>query len=516
MTRKIFALLLVMAMLFSITACNNPVEPTDSTANPTNPTTKPTEPTPSDDYYLGLTNTHLDSIGKVTADIFDNQMNVNWNFSWEGDQTVEYNATKVDFDSIAADNDVIWRLGLAGEEGTVTTGNAGWGVQLWAKGEGNIAYMYNKIDVPEYATQFRVWASSNTDNHWSGSGAIRAVALYKGADGNYVKHIFVPKAETFTEGSTAFFNEENGTVEFSNAMWNMPGTLDGCMIIYDMADLAGKEDVVIVVESVGLGTILGDEYTEAAEGVPAGEVMPECVIIKRVMFIVEKPVEPGPGDGTTTTPGIPVDQEVYHGMTGNDLDALASIEAGEFGDFMNVHWNFAWDGNPVAGKVDFAGTAGADSKIWKTGVEGNAAHGDAGWGVQLAPTGVGSNAYLYAKLDVPAEGISQFRIWAALLKNADWSGNAAIRVVAAYKDADGNYVREILVPINEAAQFYNEEDGTVRISGNDWGVDGIPDGMMIYGLGNLAGKEDVVIFVEAIGIEDGTTDHVIVKRIMFL
>ena len=72
------------------------------------------------------------------------------------------------------------------------------------------------------------------------------------------------------------------------------------------------------------------------------------------------------------------------------------------------------------------------------------------------------------------------------------------------------------MPINEAAQFYNEADGTVRISGNDWGVDGIPDGMMIYGLGNLAGKEDVVIFVEAIGIEDGITDHVIVKRIMFL
>ena len=211
-----------------------------------------------------------------------------------------------------------------------------------------------------------------------------------------------------------------------------------------------------------------------------------------------------------------VEQDVYLGMTAAELDALACIEAGEFGDYMNVRWNFAWDGNPVADKVDFTQTAGADSKIWKIGIVGNSAFGDAGWGVQMAPTGVGSNAFMYTKLDIPAEGISQFRIWAALLKNENWSGNAAIRAVAVYKDADGNYVRETLVPINEAIQFYNEEDGTVRISGNDWGVNDIPDGMMIYGLGNLAGKEDVVIFVEAIGIEDGITDHVIVKRIMFL
>ena len=211
-----------------------------------------------------------------------------------------------------------------------------------------------------------------------------------------------------------------------------------------------------------------------------------------------------------------VEQEVYLGMTAAELDALACSEAGEFADYMNVRWNFAWDGNPVADKVDFTQNAGADSKIWKIGIVGNSAFGDAGWGVQMAPTGVGSNAFMYTKLDIPAEGISQFRIWAALLKNETWSGNAAIRAVAVYKDADGNYVRETLVPINEAAQFYNEADGTVRISGNDWGVNGIPDGMMIYGLGNLAGKEDVVIFVEAIGIEDGITDHVIVKRIMFL
>jgi len=552
MTRKFLALLLAMVMLLSFAACDitwpdlpffgsDPTEPSDPTdpaptdpaptdPAPTDPAPTdpaPTDPTPTEpagnDVYLGLTDSHLDAIGKVTADIFDAQMNGGWNFGWEGDATLEHNATKFDFDFDAADSEVTWRLGGYGAEGSVLHINGGWCTGLWAKGEGNVSYMYNKLDIPEYATQFRVWAVSRTDNHWSGSGAVRAVALYKDADGNYVKHVFVPKAETFTEGSTAFYNEEKGTVEFSNAIENMPGVPDG-MIIYDIGELAGKEDVTIVVESVGLGTILGDEFTEAAEGVPAGEAMPECVLVKRVIFIVEPPAPPVDPEATQpVTPEIPVDQEVYNGMTGTALDALATIEGAEFGTYMNETWNFGWHGatpDVTATKVDFAGTA-ADSKIWHLGAVGTAGHGNAGWGVQLAPTGVGSNAYMYAKLDVPAEGITQFRIWTAILENLDpaanWSGKGAVRAVACYKNENGNYIRQTLVPVGEAASMFNAEDGTTRITAaGDWTVTGISDGMIIYDLGGLAGKEDVTIFVEALGITEGMTDHFIVKRIMFL
>lgn len=517
MTRKLLALLLAMVMLFSFTACTNTTNSTVGSA--VEPTDDPTvEPEPTETVYLDLTATHLDSIGKVTADIFDTQMNVNWNFGWEGDGSLEHNATKVDFDGTAAETDLIWRLGAYGAEGTVIPSNAGWGVSLLAKGEGNVAYMYNKVDLPEYATEFRVWGVSHTSNHWSGSGAVRAVALYKDADGNYVKHVFTPKADTFTpDNTTAFFDEKTGTLQFSNSNWSMPGLLDGCMIVYDMADLAGKEDVIIVIESVGLGTIFGDEYTEAAEGVPTGEVMPENFFAKRVLFVVEPPAPPVDPDVTqTTSPSIPADQEVYLDKTGNDLDALAGITGDAFADAMNVQWNFGWDGNPVAGKVDFAGTE-ADSTEWHLGTVGTASHGDAGWGVELAPAGVGSNAYMYTKLDVPAEGLSQFRIWTAILNNPDANrtGNGAIRAVACYKNEDGTYTRQILVPVGEAAKFYNAEDGTTRITAaGDWAVTGIGDGMIIYDMSGLAGKQ-VTIFVEAIGITEGAVDHFIVKRIIF-
>ncbi len=306
MTRKIIAMLLALIMLLSLAACdpaepnpsNDPQpsqsdpaatdpEPSQSDPAPTDPTPTESQPTGSEgqEVYLGMTDVYLDSLPKVTADVFQKHMEVDWNFGWEGNATLEHNATKADFAGTASAEQVIWRLGLQGAEGAVLTDNAGWGVQLWTKGEGNIAYMYNKLDIPADMTQFRIWGVSNTNYDWSGSGAIRAVALYKNENGEYVKHVFTPVADTFIGNQTTKFNEEKGTVEFANGIWSIPDVLDNCMIIYDMADLAGKEDVVIVIESVGLGLILGDEYTEAAEGVPAGEVMPECVIIKRVMFL---------------------------------------------------------------------------------------------------------------------------------------------------------------------------------------------------------------------------------------
>ena len=296
-------MLLALVMVLALVACDtqtpDPTDPKPSQTDPKPTDPKPTDPKPTDpkptdpkptepqgkEVYLGMTDVYLDSLPKVTSDVFQKHMEVDWNFGWEGDASLEHNATKADFAGTATADQVIWRLGLQGEEGTVLTDNAGWGVQLWTKGEGKIAYMYNKLDIPSNVTQFRVWGVSNTSNDWSGSGAIRAVALYKNEQGEYVKHVFVPTADTFTGNQTTKFNEEKGTVEFANGLWSIPDVKDGCMIIYDLADLAGKQDVIIVVESVGLGQILGDEFTEAAEGVPAGEVMPECVIIKRIMFL---------------------------------------------------------------------------------------------------------------------------------------------------------------------------------------------------------------------------------------
>ena len=300
MNRKLIAMLLVLALMLglALTGCDsngddNTTPGTDGTTNNSTPQTDPkpteTDPQPTEpqgvEVYNGLTDVQLDNLPKVTADNFQTQMDAAWNFGWEGPGTLDHNATKVDFAGAAADSDLIWRLGTVGEEGAALTDNAGWGVTLWTKGEGSIAYMYNKVDVPETATQFRIWAVGNTSNDWSGSGSIRAVALYKDEAGAYVKVVLTPTTDTFNGNLTTIWNEENGTVNFADSLWNIPDVLDGCMLIYDVTPILGRSDVVIVVEAIGLGTVLGDEYTEAAEGVPNGEVMPDVVIVKRIMVL---------------------------------------------------------------------------------------------------------------------------------------------------------------------------------------------------------------------------------------
>lgn len=243
--------------------------------------------------YNGFTASELDAIPGVGYSGFMQAMDATWNFGWEGPGTLDYNATKVDFNGTVASDAVIWRVGTLNGSDTESVINAGWGVQLWTKGEGSVAYLYNKVRIPPSTTEFRVWAVGNTDQHLSGAGAIRAVAIYRENGGDYVTKVLKPLDESFT-GSKTTSLQENGSVKFTNARWNMPDTVDGCMLKYDISELPTGRDVIIMIEGLGMGEILGDEYTEAAEGVPAGQVMPDMVIVKRVMFVANAvPVEEG-------------------------------------------------------------------------------------------------------------------------------------------------------------------------------------------------------------------------------
>lgn len=243
---------------------------------------EPTEPA-DPVVYNGLTASQLDAIPGVNAEDFAGYMDQNWNFGWVADTSIEALASKVDLTGTADPASKVWRVGTNAAEGCALIDNAGWGTILWTKGEGNIAYMYNKIDVPETVTQFRVWAVGNTSEHWSGSGAVRAVALYKDDSGNYVKEVLVPTADSI-DGVNAVL-QADGSVKFTGGVWSMPGTLDGCMIIYNMDNLKGRNDVVIVVESIGVGAATGTADTEAAGGCANGDVMPDVVIVKRIMFL---------------------------------------------------------------------------------------------------------------------------------------------------------------------------------------------------------------------------------------
>ena len=247
------------------------------------------EPTPEPEpiIYDGLTASQLDAIPNIGYDEFGQYMNVTWNFGWEGDATLESNAKKADFDGTATADSKIWRFTGKGEHQPM---NAGWGVGLWAKGAESQSVMYSKVSVPATCTQFRIWAVGNKNEHWSGQGNLKAVALYKNASGQYEKRVLLPIADTFIgleEGVTRLTNlMPDGSIQFTNATnFTIPHVLDNCMLIYDMSALKGMEDVIIMVENNGIGNVLGTEETEVAEGVPAGQVMPEVIIVKRVMFL---------------------------------------------------------------------------------------------------------------------------------------------------------------------------------------------------------------------------------------
>lgn len=288
--KRIFGFLLAIAMLLPtvLAGCSVPqVTPTEpAETEPTNPT--PIEP--EKEVYHGMTASELDAIPSVSYNDFRKAMDSGWNFGWDTVVTTEAVASKVDFTGNAADQ-TVWHLGA--DSDACAAENTGWGVALRATGKGNVSYMYNKVRIPPQMTEFRVWAVGNKDYVNSGEGAMRTVAVYKDESGQYIKKVLTPLASSFgASGSTKFYAED-GTIRFSNAAWSMPGVKDG-MIYYDVSDLPKGQNVIIFIESVGMGNVVGDEYTEAAEGTPVGEVMSDLVVVKRVMVVASSvPVEEG-------------------------------------------------------------------------------------------------------------------------------------------------------------------------------------------------------------------------------
>ena len=280
--RKMIALLLVPVL--ALTGCAAVPADTGTKPLPTQ-TQDPMEPE-KNTVYADLESGDLDRLPGTEFGDAKDMMETLWNFAWEGDGSLEHNASKADFDGNAPNESNIWRLGTSGEAGKAATLNAGWGVQLLTIGKGNTAYMYIKTDVPATTTHLRVWAVSNKSEHWSGAGAFRAVAIYKNLSGTYTAQVLTPLPDSFTGGSA--YADEDGTVRFSGSAWNMPGTQEEAFVAFDTSSIKGREDVILLIQGIGIGETLGTESTEAAEGVSNGAVMPENVIVKRVMFMTER------------------------------------------------------------------------------------------------------------------------------------------------------------------------------------------------------------------------------------
>ncbi len=304
-THRILSLILVAAMLLPVILggcdADSPM-PTDPSV--LEELTQPSEsmPVAETEVYNGMTASQLDAIPCVIYNGFRHAMDSTWNFGWDSVVSSEAVAAKVDFTGTAAEQ-TLWHVGTKGEEGAATVENFGWGVALRTIGKENVAYMYNKVRIPASTTEFRVWAVGNTDYSTSGEGAFRTLAIFRENGGEYVTQILKPLSSSFTGAKTTTYHED-GTIRFKNAKWNMPDTVDGCMISYDISNLPTDQDVIILIEAVGIGNVLGDEYSEAAEGTPIGAVMSDLVIIKRVMVVASTvPVEEG------TEPSVPINNQ---------------------------------------------------------------------------------------------------------------------------------------------------------------------------------------------------------------
>ena len=295
--KRIFGFLLAVTMLLPtvLAGCSVPqVTPTEP------PVTDPAPTEPEKEVYHGMTPSQLDAIPGVNYNDFRKNMDSGWNFGWDTVVSAETVANKVDFLGTANDR-AVWHVGTESDDCAVS--NTGWGVGLQATGKGNVAYMYNKVRIPDSITQFRVWAVGNKDYVNSGEGAMRTVAVYKDESGQYVTQVLKALPNSFVGSQTTKYYEEDGTVRFKNANWSRPGT-DSGMIYYDISSLPKGQDVIIFIESVGMGNVLGDEFTEAAEGTPVGQVMSDLVVVKRVIVVASSiPVEEGteisvPTDGS--------------------------------------------------------------------------------------------------------------------------------------------------------------------------------------------------------------------------
>lgn len=238
-------------------------------------------------YMAGLTKSELDAIPCVPASEFDNAMNSTWNIGWDAVVTAESTAAKFDFTGTNTTTPM-WRYKALNEG--VLIANGDWCaavstlVGVSAPSESSDVVLYNKIDLTgRGANEFRIWGVSTKDGWKSGQGSFKVTALYKNGAG--YESVVLPLVNLPADSENLFINED-GFIQFKNASgFNIPDLTDGCMFVFDSTVLEDKGEVILLIEIEGVGDILGDEYTEAAEGALVGEVMQEFFAVKRIMFL---------------------------------------------------------------------------------------------------------------------------------------------------------------------------------------------------------------------------------------
>ncbi len=192
-----------------------------------------------------------------------------------------------------------------------------------------------------------------------------------------------------------------------------------------------------------------------------------------------------------------------------------------------TRWDIAWGGTPTSAFFDLNQTASGEAIIWRGGKTANSAFADAGWGLIMNALEQQDDelpgAFIYNKTDI-ASGKTELQI-IARSNPADTylSGRGALRIQAAYKDENGNYMVAPLVAqltpaqlSDTAALFAQNSEGWVTFEAPP--TADVSDSFH-FDITALAGKQEVIFFVETNDrMETGTNlaDRIIILAIRVL
>ena len=205
---------------------------------------------------------------------------------------------------------------------------------------------------------------------------------------------------------------------------------------------------------------------------------------------------------------------VVNSLTAAQLDAIPK-------ESNLKKWDIAWAPTPTGTFFDFYDTESSSTAIWRGAKIEASAFDDADWGLIINAFETQDNetpgAYIYNKADV--NGMKSLEIIARCNKDSVLSGRGAFRVKAVCKN-NGTYVVNTL-KINFSDNQKAQTDASFKQDSNGWVTFEAPpkndkcDSFM-FDLSALAGKTDVVFFVEANDrMESGTNlaDRVIICAI---
>ena len=393
-----------------------------------------------------------------------------WDVAW-GDHPGEFVADLFDLTNTATIDEVIWRQVNPTDSESILA-DAGYGAILnTLESEDNDMpglAIYNKVSLPEGAESLQVIArgtpngANGGDPSLSGRGMFR-VSLLVPTETGYELHVLTQTTDNYPQDGDGWITfEEPPVIDQKDAF------------LFDVADYAGIENVIVVIEANDRMDTVGDGGTNLAD---------------RVIILAVRIIAP---------------DYIYTSLTAEDLDAIPA-------ETNLARWDFAWGGQGASATlIDFAGTALATDAIWRCmSFVDSSVIVDAGYGAVLNAFEDSDNidpaVAMYNKADIPANAESLVVVARGQAVADTLSGAGQFRVKVFYL-SDDEYTSEILTVSLTASQV---AAGITQDSNGYVTWDTPPtidvDDLFTFDLSGLAGTPNAIFIIEANDRQDTTS-----------